>query len=67
MVPTYEQLIGKKRSCAKFQQDISKTERLSSRIYRQTDMTKPTQLITLIIYKLRGKLILPCSQYTIYL
>ena len=78
-VPTNEQRLGEKRTCAKFQIDISKTEGLV-RIYadEQTDMAKSNQLVTLITYihiyfvgspfpfgcyKLRGKLNIPCAGY----
>ena len=48
---TDEQFLAEKKTCAKCQNDISKT---SSRIYRQTDkqtdMAKSTQLVMLIIY-----------------
>ena len=50
-VPINEQLLCWKRTGAKFQIDISKTEGLV-RVYTdgQTDMAKSTQLVTVIIY-----------------
>ena len=52
-VPNNEQLLVEKRTGAKFQIDISKTEGLGLvRMYtdRQTDIAKSAQVATLIVY-----------------
>ena len=50
-VPTNKHLLGEKRTSAKLQSDISKSEGLV-RVYTdgQTNMGKSAQLVTLIIY-----------------
>ena len=56
-VPTNEQLRGKKKTCSKFQIDISKTED------GQTDIAKSTQLVTVIIYKYLSILYMVSAAY----